>query len=463
MRRSFLFLIQLALVVGVAIWLVENPGDIRIDWFGWRVETHFALFLIVVAVLVWVLSVVWRTLAAALGAPSLFMRRRSDRRREDGFRALSLGMAAVAAGDAEEARRRAREADRLLRDPDLTRLLSAQAATLAGDSAAAARYFAALRDNKDTAFLGLVGLLRQAAARGDETHALELAEEAYALRPDASYVATLRLHGLARAGRWFDAQRALYDAARRGIVEDEDGRRKRAALLVERARDAADSNNRSDALDLVAKARESAPNHVPAIALEARLLAETGKPKRAQRLIEDRWASCPHPELAMAYRTLLGDDAPIAAFKKVHTLADTAPDHLASRLMVAEAALDADLWGEARVQLDALAAEDLTPRACRIRARLEDVEHGDGPAARRWLERAAQANPDPAWTCDQCGAVAERWSAVCGHCGAFATVAWTRPPRVTVLTAIADDDDATPLLEGQAHELPDTEQPASAA
>jgi len=460
-RRSLLFLIQLAIIVGAAIWLVDHPGDIRIDWLGWRVETHFALFLIVVAVLVWALSLLWRTIAATLGAPSAFLRRRSDRRREDGFRALILGMAAVAAGDAEEARRQAREADRLLRDPDLTRLLSAQAATLAGDSAAAARYFAALRDNKDTAFLGLIGLLRQAVARGDDAHALELAEEAYSLRPDASYVAALRLDHLARAGRWFDAQQALYDAARRGIVGEEAGRHKRAALLVERARDAG-GGNPNEALDLAAKARESAPDHVPAIALEAHFLAETDRPKRALRLIEDHWASTPHPELAAAYRALLSDDTRIATFKKVHALAERALSHPESRMMVAEAALDAELWGEARVQLDALADEDLTPRACRLRARLEEAEHGDDAAARRWLERAGQVNPGPAWTCGQCGAVAERWSAVCGHCGAFDTVGWTRPPRVTVLTAIENAATDAPILEGQARELPESEAPASA-
>src|SRR5690606_23953069 len=114
-------------------------------------------------------------------APWSAIRRRADQRREAGFRALTLGLAAVAAGDAEEARRQAREADRLLRDPSLTRLLSAQAAALNGDTAAAAKYFAALRDNDDTAFLGLVGLLRQALARGDDERALELADEAYAL------------------------------------------------------------------------------------------------------------------------------------------------------------------------------------------------------------------------------------------------------------------------------------------
>lgn len=455
MRRSFLYLIRLAVLVTAAIWLVRNPGAIQVDWLGWRLETSFALFVVVVGGLIWVAAIGFRMFATALGAPWAAMRQRADQRREAGFRALTLGLAAVAAGDAEEARRRSREADRLLRDPSLTRLLSAQAAALNGDTAAAAKYFAALRDNDDTRFLGLVGLLRQAIARGDEERAEELAEEAHALRPDAPLVATTRLYGRARAGRWFDAQVALYDAVKRRIVPEADGLRHRGALLVERARDALAADKVAEALDLAGKARESVPGFVPALALEAQLLGRTGKARRGQRLIEDSWERAAHPALAAAYRELMDDGTAIERFKRMHALAGRAPDAVESRLTIAEAALDAELWGEARVQLEALTGAGLTVRACRLRARLEEAEHGDSRGARLWLERAASAPADPAWTCGTCGAVAPDWSAVCGHCGEFDTLAWTPPPRVSVLTG---DEVAAP--QAQIVEMPSAPPPA---
>jgi len=443
-RRSFLYLIRLAIFTVIAIWLVRNPGEIRIDWLDWRLETSFALFLLVTAGLIWLAAIGVRMLANAFGAPWAAMRRRADQRREAGFRALTLGLAAVAAGDAEEARRQARDADRLLRDPTLTRLLSAQAAALSGDTAAAAKYFAALRDNEDTRFLGLVGLLRQAIGRDDEVRALELAEEAHALRPDAPLVATTRLYGRARAGRWFDAQVALYDAVKRRIVPEDQGLRHRAALLVERAREDELAGKPGEALEHAGKARESVPGFVPAVVLEATLLGRTGKARRGQRLIEEAWARSAHPGLARTYDVLTEGGTPIDRFKRMHALAARAPDALESRLTTAEAALDAELWGEARVQLEALSDLELTPRACRLRARLEEAEHGDSRAARQWLERAATAPADPAWTCGTCGAVASEWSAVCGHCGAFDTVAWAPPPRVSVLS---EDELAAPVAQ----------------
>ena len=437
MRRSLIYLAKLGIAVAVAIWLVENPGDLQVDWLGWRIETSFALFLVVVGIALWLLVIGVRSLLATLSAPGSFLRGRAERRSDRGYRALVQGMTAVALGDAEEARRLAQEADRLLQDPSLTRLLSAQAAALNGDSAAAAKYFAALRDNEDTAFLGLVGLMRQAIARGDEAHALELAEEAHALRPDAGSVATTRVYGLARARRWAEAQAALFDAVKRGLIERPRGRHHRAALLVERSRE---SDDRKVALDLASKARESVADFVPAITAEARLTGETGRRDRARKQLHTVWPKAPHPDLVAGLRDLWPGEAASLLFRKVQAMASQAPDHPESRLAIAEAALDAEFWGEARAQLAGLAPEDVGPRACRLWSRLEEEEHGNTEAARRWLERAAQSTGDPAWTCGSCGAVAPAWSAVCGNCGSFDTLDWMRPPRFSTLPAGAGED-----------------------
>jgi len=67
-------------------------------------------------------------------------------------------------------------------------------------------------------------------------------------------------------------------------------------------------------------------------------------------------------------------------------------------------------------------------------ARLEEAERGDHAAARRWLERAAVAPPDPAWVCDGCGAVATAWSADCGACGRFDSLTWRVPRHVGPLS-----------------------------
>lgn len=463
MRRSLIYLIQLACFVAIAVWLVQNPGGVRIDWLGWRLEAPFALFLFVLAAAFWVAAVGWRAALSAVRAPFSFWRHRSEHRHEAGYKALVQGMAAVAVGDAEEAKRLAREADRLLREPHLTRLLSAQAAALSGDAAAAARYFAALRDDEETAFIGLIGLMRLADARGDDAHVLELAEEAHKLRPSSAQVANTRVYGLARAGRWVEAQAALYDAVKRGLIARPEGRRHRAALLVERARGA---ETQAESLDLAAKARENQPDFVPAIVAEARLMAAEGRKEKARKLIDDRWPAAPHPDLAATLRELWPGESASFLLRKVQSMVGKLPDHPESRLAVAEMALDGEFWGEARAQLSALDPEHVGPRACALWARLEEGENGNAVAARQWLERAAYAPRDPSWTCDSCGAVASTWSAICGNCGAFDTVGWSRPPQVAVMSpalVTQDGDAAGPIVELTAEESGDGGPKVSAA
>ncbi|WP_281684470.1 heme biosynthesis protein HemY [Thalassobaculum salexigens] len=460
MRRSLIYLVQLAVFVAVAVWLVQNPGGVRVDWLGWRLETPFALFLLVIGIALWIAAVGWRAALATMRAPFSFWRHRSAHRHEEGYKALVQGMAAVAVGDGEEAKRLAREADRLLREPSLTRLLSAQAAALSGDAAAAARYFAALRDDQETAFIGLVGLMRLADARGDDAHVLELAEEAHKLRPTSVQVATTRIFGLARAGRWAEAQAALYDAVKRGLIPRPEGRRHRAALLIERSRLA---ETQTESLDLAAKARESQPDFVPAIVAEATLLGATGRKDKARKLVGDQWKQAPHPDLAETMRNLWDGESVSMLLRKIQSMVEKLPDHPESRLAVAETALDGDFWGEARAQLSALDPEDVGPRACALWARLEEGEHGNVTAARQWLERAAYAPSDPAWTCDSCGAVAAQWMATCGNCGAFDTVGWTRPPRVAVVppALVTQDGDAVGPIVDLTADVEETPKPSS--
>src|SRR5690606_28646640 len=79
-------------------------------------------------------------------------------------------------------------------------------------------------------------------------------------------------------------------------------------------------------------------------------------------------------------------------------------------------------------------AGEPSARLCRLMARLEEAERGDAAAARRWLMQAAEAAPDPAWTCAQCGTPAPEWRARCGQCGAFDSLRWRAAPRAASLT-----------------------------
>lgn len=452
MLRILFYFVQVAALVAAALFLAEHPGEISFDWLGYRVDTYFGVALVVLLAAAVLLLALYRFWRGLMGLPGGFLDRRAARRREEGYRALTLGMAAIAAGDAEEARRQARRAENLLEDPGATRLLAAQAASLGGDEKAATRYFDALIEAPETRFVGLTGKLRLALGEADKGAARTIAEEARRLRPDSAFVTRTLFDLQARAGDWPEAQATLFDAVRRKIVPEPEGRRHRTAIFAVRARIAEAAGDLDAAGDLADKALEATAGFAPAVTTRARALAGRDRKKQAARLIEDAWRAAPHRALVEPYLALWPEEDAVQRLKRVQTLVGAAPEHAESRLAVAEAAIKADLWGEARRQLEAIPTAARTARAWRLQAHLEQAENRDTAAARALFERAAAGPEDHAWTCTSCGAVSADWSALCGHCGAFDTVVWKQPPRVSVLAGPLEL--ASQVLEVQPGERP---------
>lgn len=429
MRATLYLLIFAALAAGIA-WLVDQPGSVSLTWQGYRIDTSVGVLLAAVAVvsaLVTALYQLWRFLRHVPGA---IARYRRESRRLKGYRALTQGMVAVAAGEPDEAKRQARRADLLLNEPPLTMLLSAQAAQLNGDAAAADKYFTAMLGRAETEFLGLRGLAMAAIKKGDTRKALALVRRARMLRPKTGWVLTT-LHDLeAQAGDWRAAEQTARLAVRAGAVTPAAGTRSRAVALYQQSLADEAQGNREQAFARARKAAELEPGFVPGAVRAANLLAAKGKRRRAQRLIKAAWAHAPHPDLTKAYLALGADTDPLKRLMLIQRLTSHSPTDPESSVAVAEAALAARLWGEARRALETLrdsAASQLSARVYRLWAALEERERGDHAAARKWLARAASAEPDPAWTCERCGAAHATWAPLCQRCAAYDSMVWRSP------------------------------------
>ncbi|EWY40528.1 enzyme of heme biosynthesis (hemY-like) [Skermanella stibiiresistens SB22] len=446
MSRAIWFLIKLAIVVAIAIYFVEHPGSVTIDWMGYAINTSFAILLVVIVALVGVAALGYRLWRGLRGAPGMMGRRSRARKRERGYRALTRGMVAVAAGDAAGARRYAREADTMLRDPPLTMLLSAQAAQLNGDEKAAEHYFQTMLERPETAFLGVRGLLTQAIRDGNQTEALQLARRAKSLQPQTPWVLTTLFDLETRAAQWGRAEQTLLDGIKSGAFPAEAGRHHRAALLLERSYESELEGHHDDALRYAQSAAKLEPSFPPAASRLARLLARTGKHRKGAKVIEKAWTARPHPELADAYRDISQDSDPLAQVKRFERLQSLAPNNLDGHVALARAAMSAKLWGEARNHLSKALAERPSDKIYRMLAELAEAEHGDIAAARDWLAKAANAEPDPIWVCKECGTLSKSWRSLCGQCGAFDSMDWKQP---SVAVQIAEPNRLPPAATPQ--------------
>ncbi len=454
--RTLIWFAIAAVAMLAAVWLAERPGSVTAEWQGWRLDTNVGAVLICGLVLILLSVALWLLYRWIAGAPGALLDGWGESRRRRGYQALTAGLAAVAAGDGVEAQKNARKAEALLAEPSLTLLLSAQAAQLTGDRDAARRAFNAMLEDEQTAFLGLRGLIAQSLREGDQSQALGYAERAFKLRPQTPWVVHSLFDMQAQIGRWREAQETLDAGLRRKVVTPDKGRTLKALLLVERSRAAEGDGNAADALALAREAFGLAPERIAVSTRLAELQVKAGDGRRAMRTLERGWARAPHPDLVALYVKASGETDPLKRVGIVRTLAAQKPDDIESHLALAQAALDAGLWGEARRHLDAAGGTSPSVRVCRLMAEVEERAHSDQAKVHDWLTRAAAAPADRAWRCSACGAQHTNWRSVCESCGAFGTLHWRAPgtyglvlpPSNDALPSSSDPSNPFPRLTG---------------
>jgi HemY protein len=442
-RVIWLF-IKIAIVVAAAVLLADWPGRVSITWLGYDIDLAVGTAVAVLVIFILLLYLLWRLWHIVRRAPTEYGVYRRNRRQAKGFRALTRGLVAVAAGDPVEAKRLARTAHGLLDKSPLTLLLAAQAAQLEGDEAAAQRYFEALSKNPEAALLGLRGLATAALKRGDEEAALHYSERALQSHPHAEWAAETAHRLQVKLGR--PAEESLRALVRAGAMSAKEAQHRRAVLLAERARQALLPETANADLDAALRAAREALKldaaFVPARLILANLLQRMGKKREAAKLIEQDWDSNPHPLLARAYAETEPGERPADRLKRLDRLARQNPNHVETHRALGMTALAAGLWGDARKHLEKLVdaernAGGVSHATARAMALLEEGEHGatqEGrAAARRWLDQAAEAAPDSAWICSVCGHPGEagpasgHWQAVCPTCAAIDSYRWQRP------------------------------------
>jgi len=178
------------------------------------------------------------------------------------------------------------------------------------------------------------------------------------------------------------------------------------------------------ARELAQSAAKLCPGLVPAAELAGRLLAEAGEQRKAARILESGWRESPHPDIANAYADLIPGASARDRLVRMRLLSRLAEAHPESALALANAALDAHEFAEARASLAPLLASP-TRRVATLMARIEAAEHGDTGRAREWMARAVHAAHDPVWTAD--GVVAETWRPVSPVTGRLDAFEWRAP------------------------------------
>ena len=451
--KIVLFVVIVAALTLGAGYLMESSGGVQITAGG----TEFTLGPLqsVIAALVaifavWLFLKLFTLLIATLkfiNGDETAISRYFDRNRErKGYQALSEGLMALASGEGRLAMAKATKAERYLHNPELTDLITAQAAELTGDRKKAEEVYKRLVQSDTTRFVGVRGLMKQKLDAGDTDTALKLAERAFAIKPKHEEVQDTLLRLQAKASDWGGARKTLNAKLKHGALPRDVHKRRDAVLALSEAKEIMDDGNTIEAQEAAIAANKSSPDLIPAAAMAARSHIAQGRSKYALRILKKAWQVQPHPDLAAAFAEIAPDESAQDRLRRFRQLMAIHPEHRETKLLLAELNLAAEDFPEARRSLGNLAETEADTRVLAIAAAIERGEGASDAVVRGWLARALTAPRGPQWVCENCNSIQGEWTPTCQNCESFDTLTWKTPPQSeTVLPAGAE---MLPLIVG---------------
>ena len=440
-----------------ASYLLDLEGGVRIALGATEFNLtpiRAVIGLILLVLVIWLLMKLTGLLIALLrfiNGDETALSRYFDRNRErKGFNALSDSLMALASGEGRLAMSKAQKAEKFLDRTDLTTLVIAQAAEVAGDKRRAEEAYKKLVTDERTRFVGVRGLMKQKLAEGDTDKAMKLAEKAFALKPQHVEVQDTLLKLQAANADWKGARGTLKAKLRHGALPRDVHKRRDAVLALSEAKTVLAADSSIEMREAAIEANRLSPDLIPAAVFAARAYAEQDKPKYATRVLKKAWEASPHPDLAAAFAALEPDETAEDRLKRFKVLTRIHPEHRETRLLQAELLIAAEDYPGARRALGDLAVTAPDTRALTIMAAVERGEGASDAVVKGWLTRAVSAPRGPQWTCENCHHIHAEWTPVCEHCQAFDTLAWRDAPTADYQTPMSQQ--MLPLIVGRVDE-----------
>ncbi len=383
--------IKIGLLVWLSVWLANRPGHVHIVWSEWNIDTTIG-FAVALVIILCVLSVIitnsWHKINTL---PSIIQKYWSKRQQERGYDVLTHALVAIASGDQKAAKRMTSKAHELLENDTVSTLFAAQASQLAGDHEAAVEYFQKLLDKPNTAFLGLLGLMRHAKEQRLFDEALAYAKRALILQP-ASTVLLKEIFSLQLNLRTFeDGLETLQQLKNLHAIDKDEAGQRGAEMHWALSEAALKEENLSKAEKHGSAAYTAMPE--TGVHLYVRVLEQQKKGRKAMSLIEKHWHEIANVDMAAAYVRMSGAKSNLEKARAMETLCARDMDNPVTILLLAEALIDAEIWGKARQNMELYKEKVGTENRhfYRTMARLEREENQDEEAAQKWLEKMAES------------------------------------------------------------------------
>ena len=425
------FLLVLIIALGASE-LSNSSGFIRLSAFNFEFTVSpLIAFLAFIVVLIgfWLLLKVLGFFNALIsflsGDETAVSRFFSKNRERKGFDALADGMVALASGEGSLAISKAARAEKLLKRPELTNLITAQAAEVLKDKKQAYEFYKKLLNDDRTRFVGVIGIMKQKLSEGDTDLALKLAEKAFSLKPKHEKTQDFLLSLQAEKEDWRGARKTLNAKLKYGNLPRDVHRRRDAVLAFSEAKSILTEGKTIEAQEAAIEANRLSPDLIPAAAMAARSYLSKSKIKNALRVIKKAWEVRPHPDLANVFLEVTESYEDKDRMKSFKTLARTQMNHKETKMFLAELSISSNDFSAAKSFLDSMEIDSgLSSRYLTNKAAIAKGEGAEDQVIRGLLNDALKAPRGPQWVCDNCSQVHSNWMPVCKNCSSLDSLSW---------------------------------------
>ena len=389
------FLLSILLVIGCffcGCWLAENAGFVKIVWFGYVIETSVSFciaFLLCILLIIYLLTFPFRWLDSIREVLS-------NRKNEKAQILLGQILTNIFCGKTQEN-------EKLIPALQKTNKVSQGIILiLKAQTVKTIQVFEQLTQSPITEQIGWKGVIDVYLSKGETIKACEVIEQLLAKDYKQPWLLNQAVFLFVQNGQWKRALDCLEKLYKQKTLSKEDYQYKKAILLVK-------MNKGTQAFDECPELTQAA------------LAAATEKPKKAADIYIKSWANAPSWDVYKAYVKLFARENTLAQFKHVQKLCEANKNARLNDLVLADAAINAKLWSEAKRLINGyLAMYPLSMRSAAQLALIESEANHNFKEAQSWIEKAITANIDTQYICKNCGHKTNVWSVCCPACNEFA-------------------------------------------
>ena len=372
--------------------LMDNPGFVSITWFGYVIETSVAFCLSLLAILFFSIYLIripkrWINLIKA----SL-----KNKRAIKNKALLVQILSNILCKDFKPNEKLIKKFQRTeTKNSELVLLLTALSKT---DNSV----YKQLAKKTETQKAGLHAMINEHIERGEIILAIEEVEKLLNKNPKQDWILNEAFSLYILNEEWKKALTCLENLYKLKAIDVKQYNYQKAVLLVK--------------LDQGFEAFKLSPS-LPIAAI----MAAKEKPQKAEKIYQRAWEEHPCFEVYEAYVKLYAKENSLSRYKHVLKLCAANKNAKINPLVIADAAINAQLWSEAKKELNGyLVNNPLTINIGLQMVRIEIEANHNLKEAQKWIEKTSRLETSLDYICYKCGYKTVDWLDRCPVCNQFA-------------------------------------------